>query len=179
MTEPEMKTAAIPANATISAGDNQARFKDAMSRVAATVHVVTTDGKAGLGGITASAVTSITIEPPMMLFCINKTSPSAQRMIENGVFCINTLAPPHEAIANVFAGRTDQHLAERFSSGEWAKLTTGSPVLASAVAAFDCKLIEAKEVSTHFVMIGEVVATEYGPEGGETLGYVHRKYKAF
>jgi len=178
MSKLTIKHAEIPTNATVSPGDNQARFKDAMSRVAATVHVVTTDGKAGLGGITASAVTSITVEPPMMLFCINKTSPSAQRMIENGVFCINTLAPAHEAVSNVFAGRTDQHLDERFTSGEWAKLATGSPVLATAVAAFDCKLIEAKDVSTHFVMIGEVVAVEYGPEG-ESLGYVHRKYKAF
>lgn len=177
MAEPTIKHAEIPANATVSPGDNQARFKDAMSRVAAPVHVVTTDGKAGLGGITASAVTSITVEPPTMLFCINKSSPSAQRIIENGVFCINTLKPEHEALSNVFAGRTDQHLEERFTSGEWAKLSTGAPVLADAVAAFDCKLVEAKEVSTHYVMIGEVLAVEYGPEG-ESLGYIHRKYKA-
>jgi len=166
----------IPAEATVASEDNQARFKDAMSRVAAAVHVVTTDGPAGLGGITASAVTSITVEPPMMLFCINKTSTSAQRIIDNGVFCINTLAPAHEAVSNVFAGRTDQRLDERFATGEWTKLKTGAPVLLGAVAAFDCRLVEAKDVNTHYIMIGTVVAVEYGPEG-ESLTYVNRKYR--
>lgn len=163
--------------AELQAGVDPARFREAMSRVAAAVHIVTTDGVAGLGGITATAVTSITVEPPMMLFCINKPSPSAARMMENGVFCINTLAPAHEDLSNIFAGRTDQHLDERFSSGEWMKLATGAPVLKGAVASFDCRLVEAKEVTTHLVMIGIVEAVEYG-EAGEGLAYVHRKYRA-
>jgi flavin reductase len=162
--------------ADVLAGVDPARFREAMSRLAAAVHIVTTDGAAGLGGITATSVTSITVEPPMMLFCINGNSPSAARIIENGVFCINTLAPSHEALSNIFAGRTDQHLDERFTSGEWAKLVTGAPALKNAVAAFDCRLIETKEIATHLVMIGTVEAVEYGPEG-DCLGYVHRKYK--
>jgi flavin reductase len=157
-------------------GLDPAHFRDAMSRVAASVHIVTTDGRAGLGGITATAVTSLTVEPPMMLFCIKRTSPSAGRIIENGVFCINTLAPSHEALSNVFAGRTEQHLDDRFTSGKWSKLVTGSPVLLDAVVAFDCRLVEAKEVSTHFIMIGAVEAVNHGEEA-ETLAYVHRKYR--
>ncbi len=74
---------------------DESRFREAMSRVAAAVHIVTTGGPAGLGGITATSVTSVTIEPPMMLFCINKTSPSAERVIKNGVFCINPLTASH------------------------------------------------------------------------------------
>ncbi len=159
------------------AGVDPARFRDAMSRVAAAVHIVATGGPAGLAGITATAVTSITVEPPMMLFCINKTSPSAARLIENGVFCINTLAPSHEPLSNIFAGRGDQRLDERFTTGEWTKLTTGAPALKGAVAAFDCRLVEAKEVSTHFIIIGAVEAVDFGPEG-ESLAYVHRKYRA-
>jgi flavin reductase len=160
-----------------SAGVDPARFRDAMSRVAAAVHIVTTDGAAGLAGITATAVTSVTVEPPMMLFCIKAASPAAERILKNGVFCINALAPAHEALSNIFAGRTDQHLEERFTSGEWAKLATGAPALKGAVAAFDCRLVEAKEVTTHLVVIGAVEAVEFGPEG-ESLAYVHRKYKA-
>ncbi|WOJ89024.1 flavin reductase family protein [Methylocapsa polymorpha] len=162
--------------AALGAGVDPARFRDAMSRVAAAVHIVTTGGPAGLGGITATAVTSITVDPPMMLFCINKTSPSAARLIENGVFCINTLAPSHEALSNIFAGRTDQHLDERFKSGEWAKLATGAPALKGAVAALDCRLVETKEVGTHLIIIGAVEAVDSGPEG-ESLTYVHRKYR--
>jgi flavin reductase len=97
-------------------------------------------------------------------------------MIGNGVFCINTLAPPDEALADVFAGRTHQHLAERFRSGTWTKLETGSPVLTSAAAVFDCRIVEVKPVSTHYIVIGAVEAAAFGPEG-ESLAYVHRGYR--
>lgn len=153
-----------------------ARFKEAMSRIAAAVHIVTTDGPAGLGGITATSVASITADPPMLLFCINKTSSSYARMVENKVFCINTLAPSHETLSNVFAGRTDERLDARFESGEWHKLATGAPALAGAVASFDCRLVETKEVTTHVIMIGAVEAVDFGAEG-ECLAYVHRRYR--
>lgn len=157
-------------------GLDSARFREAMSHVAASVHIVTTDGPAGLAGITATSVASITVEPPMMLFCINRNSPSAVRMVENGVFCINTLSPSDEALADIFAGRTDHHLEERFTSGEWTKLSTGAPVLTSAVAVFDCRLIEVKDVATHYIVIGAVEAVEFGPESNN-LTYAHRKYR--
>jgi len=165
-----MDTCAVPGQ-----GLDGARFREAMSRVAAAVHIITTGGPAGLGGITATSVASISAEPPMMLFCINKTSPSAARVIENGIFCINTLTPSHEALANIFAGRTGHHLEGRFASGEWIKLVTGAPVLKSAAAVFDCRLAEVKEVMTHLVMIGAVEAVDYGRQGSG-LTYAHRKY---
>jgi flavin reductase len=151
-------------------------FREAMSRVGASVHIVATDGPAGLGGITATTATSITLDPAMMLFCIHKTSPSAARMIENGVFCINALNPAHQPLADIFAGRSGLHLEERFASGEWTRLLTGAPVLRNAAASFDCDLVEAREAGTHFVMIGLVRAVAYGAEG-DTLAYVHRGYK--
>src|ERR1700732_690318 len=163
---PKPKNGRMEIRAVPGQGLDPARFCDAMSRVAAAVHIVTTDGPAGLAGITATSVASITDEPPMMLFCINKTSPSAARMIANGVFCINTLAPSDEALADIFAGRTGHYLGERFAGGEWTTLVTGAPVLRRAAAAFDCRLVEAKSVMTHFVMIGAVEAAALGPEGG-------------
>ena len=162
----------VAAAAPVDAG----QFREAMSRVAGAVHIVTTAGSAGLGGITASAVTSITVEPPMMLFCINKTSPSATRIMENGIFCINTLAAADQPLSDIFAGRTDQHLEERFASGAWTKLVTGAPVLSTALAAFDCRFIEAKEVMTHLIVIGVVEAVAIVPEGTALL-YGHRKYR--
>jgi len=171
----EFKSGRIDACAGPGQGLDGARFREAMSHVAAAVHIVTTGGPAGLGGITATSVASITVEPPMMLFCISKNSPSAARMIENGVFCINTLSSSHEPLADIFAGRTGHHLEERFASGEWAKLVTGAPVLKRAAAAFDCRLAEVKEVMTHLIMIGAVEAVEYGRRGSG-LTYAHREY---
>ncbi len=153
-----------------------AHFREAMSRVGASVHIVTTSGPAGLAGITATSATSVSLEPATMLFCIKKTSPAAARMIKNAVFCINALSPAHRALAEVFAGRTGKHLEERFEGGDWRKLATGSPVLRQAAASFDCRLVEAKPVGTHFVMIGLVEAVAYGAEG-DTLAYVHRGYR--
>jgi flavin reductase len=154
---------------------DESQFREAMSRVATAVHIVTTGGPAGLGGITATSVASITIEPPMMLFCINKSSPSAARVIENGVFCINTLTASHEPLADVFAGRTGHHLDERFSRAEWTKLVTGAPVLRRAAAVFDCRLAEVKEVMTHYLMIGMVEAVDYSQHDCN-LTYANRRY---
>jgi flavin reductase len=156
-------------------GAGEARFREAMSRVTAAVHIVTTDGPASLAGMTATAVAPIAAEPPMMLVCINKSSPSAARMIGNGAYCINTLAVPHKALADIFAGRTGERLEEKFAHGEWTKLATGCPVLRGAAAVFDCRLAEVKEVMTHFIMIGAVEEVSYGPEG-ITLSYAYRKY---
>ncbi|VFU08893.1 FMN reductase (NADH) RutF 2 [Methylocella tundrae] len=162
--------------APLGFGPDSIHFRNAMSRIAAAVHIVTTNGPAGLGGITVTSVTSITLDPAMMLFCINKASASVDRIVENGVFCINALTPAHQVLADIFAGRTDQRLEERFAGADWTKLATGSPALREAAASFDCRLVEAKEVGTHLIMIGLVEAVVYGPEG-ESLVYAHRRYR--
>jgi len=152
------------------------RFREAMSRVGSAVHIVTTGGPAGFAGVTASAVTSVTAEPPTMLFCLNKTSHAAPLLVENGVFCINTLASAHQDLSDIFAGRTEHRLEERFAAATWGKLATGAPVLTSALAAFDCRLVEAKEMSTHLILIGRVEAVEVAPKT-EALLYMHRTYQ--
>ena len=68
------------------------------------------------------------------------------------------------------------HLHERFSVGEWITLKTGSPVLASAVVAFDCRTIETKVMASHNVVFGAVEAVRVGP-AGPALVYHDRAYK--
>ncbi len=65
---------------------------------------------------------------------------------------------------------------ERFATGEWITLETGSPVLASAVVAFDCRIIQLRAVASHHVFFGAVVATRVGPQG-PALVYHDRAYK--
>lgn len=175
MGEIEVVLSGTPGLSAYAGTADPAHFREAMSRLPAAVHIVTTDGAAGLGGITASAVNSVSLDPPMMLFCINKSSSSVARMIENRVFCINTLAAPDQDLSEVFAGRTERTLEERFAAGVWTRLATGAPVLKTAFAAFDCRLIEAKEVATHIVMIGVAEAVELA-SAGEVLMYAQRKY---
>jgi flavin reductase len=152
-----------------------AAFREAMSRLGAAVHVVTTDGPAGQTGFTATAVTSVSDQPPTVLVCLNRRSTSTPLLTVNRVFCVNTLRADEEEIANRFAGRSVSR-EERFGAGEWITLATGSPVLASAVVAFDCRVSEIKTVASHNVIFGVVEAVRLG-EPGEALVYHERAYK--
>lgn len=151
-------------------------FREAMSRLGAAVHIVTTDGKSGKAGFTATAVASVSDTPSTLLVCLNRKSQITPLMLENGSFCVNTLAASEEAIADVFAGRTGVFMAERFKTGDWDTIKTGSPALKSAIATFDCRVLEAKEVGSHFVYFGSVVAVRLGPTT-KALVYHDRAYK--
>lgn len=155
-----------------------AAFRQAMAQVTAAVHVVTTFGVRGRAGLTASAVTSLSDSPPLMLACIHNDSRTLAAIEANGVFCINTLSGDDEAVAQVFAGRKGLVGEARFAEGEWTRLETGSPVLASSLVAFDCKLIEARTHATHRVIIGEVLAIG-GRGAGSGLIYRSRTFGSF
>ncbi len=151
-------------------------FREAMARLGAAVHVVTSAGPAGKTGFTATAVCSVSDQPAMLLVCLNRKSNSAPLLWQNRVFCVNTLGAGESKLADVFAGKGGVHLEERFAVGEWVTLKTGSPVLASAVVAFDCRTIEIKTMASHNVIFGAVEAVRFGP-GGPALVYHDRAYK--
>jgi flavin reductase len=151
-------------------------FREAMSRLGAAVHVITSAGPAGKAGATATAVSSVTDAPPTLLMCLNRRSQTNPIVQGNGVFCVNTLGHGGAEIADIFAGRTGVAGAERFATGEWIVLATGSPVLASAVIAFDCRIIDVRAVGSHNVFFGAVEAVRLGPSG-PALVYHERAYK--
>ena len=153
-----------------------AAFRDAMSRLGAAVHVVTSAGPGGKTGFTATAVCSVSDQPATLLVCLNRRAKSAPLLAQNGVFCVNTLGAAESNLADMFAGRTGVHLEERFNIGEWTTLKTGSPVLTSAVVACDCRTVEIKAVASHNVIFGAVEAVRLGPSG-PALVYHDRAYK--
>jgi flavin reductase len=153
-----------------------AAFREAMSRLGAAVHVITTAGPGGKTGATATAACSVTDAPPTLLTCLNRRSQTNPVVLENGVFCVNTLGAGAAEIADMFAGRTGVMGSDRFHQGEWTTLTTGSPVLTSAVVAFDCRIVEVRSVGSHNVFFGAVEAVRLGP-GGPALVYHERAYK--
>ena len=155
---------------------DQTQFREAMSRLGAAVHVVTTAGPGGKTGATATAVCSVSDAPPTLLMCLNRRSQTNPVVVENGVFCVNTLGDSGAEIADIFAGRTGVQGSDRFATGEWSVLTTGSPVLASAVVAFDCRIMDVRAVASHNVFFGAVEAVRLGP-GGPALVYHERAYK--
>ena len=151
-------------------------FREAMSRLGAAVHVVTTAGPAGKTGFTATAVCSVSDAPPTLLVCINRKSQGGPMMRENGVFCVNTLGADAEPLADMFAGRSGAQMEARFQLGTWGALATGAPVLASAVVALDCRVVDIKAVASHYVIFGGVAAVQLG-SGGPALVYHDRAYK--
>jgi flavin reductase len=132
-------------------------YRDGMARLAAAVNVITSDGPAGRGGFTASAVCSVTDDPPTLLVCVNLSSRQNEILRTNAVLCVNILAADQAAIAALFSTR-DIPMDERYAMGEWTALNTGAPVLAGAVASFDCRIVERLEKGTHAVILCEVDA---------------------
>ena len=155
----------------------QKAFREAMSRLGAAVHVITTDGPSGKTGFTATAVCSVSDAPPTLLVCLNRGATSMPILRGNGVFCVNTLRAGDELVADTFAGRTKVAREARFDTGhQWGTLATGSPVLMSAVVACDCRVIEIKAVASHDIYFGMVEAIHQG-EPGPALVYHDRLYK--
>jgi len=152
-------------------------FREAMSRYGSAVHVVTTDGPGGKTGFTATAICSVSDNPPTLLVCLNRKSEGSPLLAANRVFCVNTLAAGQEPISNMFAGRTGAKFADRFQVGEWMTLNTGAPVLSSAIVACDCRVVEIKAVASHNVIFGVVEAVHLGT-AGPALVYHGRVYKS-
>ena len=152
------------------------RFLEGMSRAAATVSIVTTDGPGGRAGVTVSAMTSVSAEvgaAPSLLVCIHHQSPAAKAIRRNAVFCVNLLRESQSAIAERFAGRTKD--GSKFSGAEWTTLKTGSPATAEALASFDCELESVLRQGTHWIFIGRVAGVSIGEER-DPLVYANRAY---
>lgn len=149
-------------------------FREGMSRLGAAVNLITTDGAEGRHGIIASAVCSVTDTPPMLLACINTASRVHDRLIANGVLCVNVLGAGHEDLSGVFARHREG--VDRFAHGGWLTLSTGAPVLEDANAAFDCRIVSRKVQGTHSVIFCEVEAVRLRDEPDHGLVWFGRGY---
>ncbi|MFM2279177.1 MAG: 4-hydroxyphenylacetate-3-hydroxylase small chain [Pseudomonadota bacterium] len=148
-------------------------FRDGMSRLGAAVNIVTTDGPAGRHGLTVSAVCSVTDTPPTLLVCINSNAYAHDAFAENGVICVNVLAPSHQDLSRSFARWTGE---DRFASTIWGSLATGAPVLDDAAVAFDCRIVDRQSRGTHTVFFCEVQATAVGKGSGDGLVWFDRRF---
>lgn len=149
-------------------------FKNAMSSLASAVSVVTTKGVSGKHGFTASAVCSVTDNPPTLLVCMNTSSRSHASFVENKVLCVNVLSTDQEHLSNAFAS-SKLSSEERFQHGLWATLETGAPVLEDALVSFDCEISQIQEVGTHTIFICPIVAIQQN-EQDQALVYFNRAY---
>lgn len=153
-----------------------ALFREAMSRLVAAVHVVTTRGPSGRAGFTATAVVSVSDSPPTLLVCINRGIHAAPAFRQSRLFAVNMLTGEQQAMADAFGGRGALKGEQRFSVGNWIDGALGVPCLAGALAVFECRLAEIRTVATHDVLVGHVEAVTLGPNV-PGLAYLDRKYR--
>jgi flavin reductase (DIM6/NTAB) family NADH-FMN oxidoreductase RutF len=144
-------------------------LRHGMRRLAAGVTIITTLDGGAPNGLTATAVTSLTVTPPHLLVCVNRTAAAHAAIGRSGRFCVNALAQEHRELAARFAGAGGIHGSERFAAGTWTTLATGAPVLVDALAAFDCTVANAVDVATHSIFIGLVVALSARDDGAALL----------
>src|SRR5579859_4570959 len=118
-----------------------------MRQWATGVTIVTSAAGTARGGMTVSSFTSVSLEPPTVLVCLNKKTYTHGLVSESGVYAISMLSAGQEALANRFAG-LDANVTDRFEGIEVETAETGSPLLPGAVAWLDCQVRQAIGTST-------------------------------
>ncbi len=155
-----------------------AHFLTAMSSLAATVCVVAASMSTGERyGITATAVCSLSTDPPQLVACVNRESSIARALTGTGWFSVNILAGDQESVAATFAGRTNLKGPERFADEQWTTHVTGAPVLSGAAATCVCHVSNSLHQTSHLVVIGRVLDVLL-PDGGQPnpLMYHQRRF---
>ncbi len=150
-------------------------FKKGMRQLASAVSIVTTgDGSGACAGFTATAVCSVSAEPPQLLVCVNAKSSTHPRIEQWRSFCVNVLSGAQTPVARKFAGVAES-AAGRFDVGDWSTLVTGAPVLKGCPVNFDCTLALQIPAGTHTIFIGTIAAMSV-ITGLETLAFVDGQY---
>jgi flavin reductase len=140
---------------------DSAAFKQALRGIAGAVSIVTSGNAPTRHGLTVTAACSVSVEPPTVLVCVNKSAGAHDTILQTKVFGLNVLASRHVLLAQKFAGLDGSKGDIRFVEKEWRKLTTGVPILTDAVCSFDCRVVDVHPVGTHTVFLGAVLAEDH------------------
>ena len=146
-------------------------FRSAMSQFASGVTVVTTrDANGKRHGITVSSFCSVSLQPPMVLICIEKTTGSHYAFGESGAFVVNILAASQSDTSEHFASRIDEKLGDI----EHTLNEDGVPVLTDAIGTLRCTLRHSLDGGDHSIFVGLVESVAV--TGGEPLIYFDHQY---
>lgn len=129
-------------------------FKAALSRWASGVAIVTARAGDRVHGMTVSAFASVSLEPPLVLVCADKSSNTLGLIEEGGCFAANVLGRGQEALSNRFASKEDEE--RRFEGVAWEEGSTGAPLLPGAVASIDCRVVASHDAGDHVIYVGRV-----------------------
>jgi flavin reductase (DIM6/NTAB) family NADH-FMN oxidoreductase RutF len=154
-------------------GSDARTLRDALGCFATGVTVVTTrDGAGSPIGLTANSFSAVSLDPPLILFCLAKSSSNLARFRAAEHFAINVLHIGQQPTSGVFARSTE----DRFQDVAWESWDTGAPILSGSLASFECATHEVVEAGDHLVFIGRVLRARFEPRRDPLL-YFRGKYR--
>ncbi len=133
-------------------------FKQALGRWATGVTIVTARDGETIHGMTVSAFTEVSLAPPLVLFCADKSANTLPLVQAGRVFAVNVLARDQDGLSNRFASKRDEW--RRFEGVDWDAGETGAPLLRGAVSNLDCRVVAQHDHGDHIVVVGEVVSVQ-------------------
>ncbi len=137
-------------------------FLDAMRLLAGAVTIVTAGDGDMAAGLTATAICSLSADPPRMLACLNRAGSTFRALLESGHFCVNILAADQQDLCLEFSGRTGKTGEDKFSDDDWERRTGAAPRHRLALASVRCNTHCLNIVGTHAIVIGDVIETQFG-----------------
>jgi flavin reductase len=138
-------------------------LRSVLGRFATGVTVVAA-GRGTPCGMTANAFTSVSLEPPLVLVCVDRSAAIYDTVLADGSFAVSMLSAGQEHVARYFADHSRPRGPEEFSAVEWFPgPSTGAPILHGAVAWLDCQLTNSYDGGDHEIFIGSVLASGSGP----------------
>jgi flavin reductase len=141
-------------------------FREAMARLAAGVAVLATREGGGFRGLTVTSLTSASLDPPLVLVCLDRLSQTRDLVLEAGAFSASVLARPHDFLADRFSGRAP--VVDRAWLEVPHTLTeSGLPILEGALAWLECRVGEVHPAGDHDIVVAAVV--EAGTGRGDPL----------
>ncbi len=137
---------------------NRDEFRAVLGRFASGVTVVTTfcDGKPH--GLTVSAFSSLSLDPPLILVCLDSKSAGHQALTRSGVFAVNFLADDQEMVSQRFASK----VPDKFTGIAYHNGLAGAPVIEGTLASVECRLVSTYEGGDHTIFVGEIEQATVG-----------------
>ena len=133
-------------------------FKRLFASWASGVTIVTSRDGERIQGMTVSAFTEVSLEPPLVMVCADKATITNELIAASGVFTVSILAEGQEALSNRFASKKDEH--RRFEGLDCETGATGCARIPGALAWMDCDVVETVDAGDHYVYIGEIRAAD-------------------
>ena len=162
-----------PVSTSTAPSVDAAHFRHVVGHLASGVTVVTTEAGGKRHGMTASSVTSLSLDPPMMLACINSAVPTADAVSESGRYVVNVLGEHQGELARQFATAS----RDKFRNVAVHRGALGLPLLSEALAHIECEVAERVVGGTHTIFLGRVVSATAGD--GQPLTYFRGGFGRF